>query len=98
MINRSANIRRIRYALQAWFLLFTVFIGYRFYHFVIHFEGPGRPFVLRPPSVEGFLPIAGMMSLKYFLLTGIIEPLHPAGFFILTAAVGVSLLLKKGFC
>ncbi len=91
-------IRWIRYGVQLWFLLFCVYIGYRFFQFVLHFEKPGVPFVERPPSVEGFLPIAGFMSFKYFLFTGIIEPIHPAAMILFTAIVAVSLLLKKGFC
>ncbi|RME65177.1 MAG: 4Fe-4S binding protein [Nitrospirae bacterium] len=96
---KGKNIRLLRYAVQYWFLLFCIYIGYRFYLFVRHFETGGvSPFVSRPPSVEGFLPIAGFMSFKYFVLTGIIEPIHPAALFLFMAAVAVSLFFKKGFC
>jgi polyferredoxin len=91
-------IRTLRYAIQFAFLLLTLFIGYRFYQFVLHFEAPGHPFVQRPPSVDAFLPIGGLMAFKYFLLTGIIEPVHPSGFFLFVAILGVSLVMKKGFC
>lgn len=94
----KASIRKLRYAVQFAFLLFTVFMGYRFYSFVQHFESPGHPFVQRPPSVDGFLPIAGLTSFKYFLFTGIVEPVHPAALIMFVAIVVVSLLLKKGFC
>jgi polyferredoxin len=93
-----ANIRYLRYAVQAAFLAITLLAGHQFYLFVLHFEGPGHPFVQRPPSVDAFLPIAGMMSFKYFLYTRIVEPVHPAAFVMFTAIVGVSLFLKKGFC
>ncbi len=94
----KAYIRYIRYAVQLWFLLFCIYIGIRFYQFVLHFEKPGHPFVPRPPSVEGFLPIAGFVSLKYTLFTGIIEPIHPAALVLFVAIVVVSLVTKKGFC
>ena len=90
-------LRPLRYAVQAGFLLLTVFIGYRFYQFVQHFEA-GGPFIERTPSVDAFLPIGGLMAFKYFLLTGIIEPVHPAGFVLFVAILGVSLAVKKGFC
>jgi len=90
-------LRPLRYAVQAGFLLLTLFIGYRFYQFVQHFEA-GGPFVERPPSVDAFLPIGGLMAFKYFLLTGIVEPVHPAGFVLFVAILGVSLVVKKGFC
>src|SRR5512143_2771502 len=91
-------IRTLRYAIQFAFLLLVLFIGYRFYQFVQHFEAPGHPFVQRPPSVDAFLPIGGLMAFKYFLFTGIIEPVHPSGFILFVAILGVSLVMKKGFC
>src|SRR5512135_1506661 len=98
MAKGGKNIRYLRYAVQAVFFLLTLHIGYKFYHFVLHFEGPGHPFIRRPPSVDAFLPIAGLMSFRYFLSTGIIEPVHPAAFSMFFAIVCVSFLLKKGFC
>jgi polyferredoxin len=95
---KHAYIRFVRYAVQLAFLLLTVVIGYQFYQFVQHFESPGHPFVERPPSVDAFLPIGGLMAFKYFLLTGIVDPVHPSGFIMFVAVLGVSLLLKKGFC
>jgi len=98
MVAQRAYIRRVRYAVQLAFLLFTLYMGYQFYHFVLHFKIPGHPFVERPSSVDAFLPISGLMSFKYFLFTGIVEPIHPAAFVMFVAVLAVSLLLKKGFC
>lgn len=95
---RRSHIRKVRYAVQAAFLLLTLFIGWQFYNFVLHFRVPGNPYVQRPPSVDAFLPISGLMSLKFFLFTGIVEPLHPAAFVMFVAILAVSLLMKKGFC
>ncbi len=92
------NIRYLRYGVQAAFFLLTLRIGYTFYHFVLQFESPTRPFIQRPPSVDAFLPIAGMMSFKYFLSTAVVEPIHPSALIMFFAVVGVSLFLKKGFC
>lgn len=93
-----SSIRYLRYAVQAGFLVLTLYLGWQFYQFVLHFEEPGRPFVPRPESVDAFLPIGGFMAFKYFLVTGIVEPVHPAGFIMFAAICGVSLALKKGFC
>ncbi len=92
------SIRYVRYGVQLWFLLVTLFVGWQFYQFVIHFEVPGQPFVQRPPSVDAFLPIGGLMAFKFFAVTGIVEPLHPSGLILFIAIIGVSLFLKKGFC
>jgi len=98
MHTERKNIRILRYAVQFAFLAITLFIGYRFYQFVQHFESPGHPFVERPASVDAFLPIGGLMDFKYFILTGIVEPMHPSGFIMFAAILGVSLIMKKGFC
>jgi polyferredoxin len=98
MNGTGKNIRYLRYGVQAVFFLLTLHIGYTFYRFVLHFEAPGHPFMQKPPSADAFLPIAGMMSFKYFLTTGVIEPVHPSALIMFLAIVSVSLLLKKGFC
>ncbi len=91
-------LRPLRYAVQFAFLLFTLYIGWQFYHFVLQFESPGQPLVKRPSAVDAFLPIGGLMAFKYFLFTGIVEPVHPSGFVLFVAVLGVSLVMKKGFC
>jgi Pyruvate/2-oxoacid:ferredoxin oxidoreductase delta subunit len=91
-------IRPVRYAVQIVFLLITLYAGWQFSRFVLHFEQPGLPFVQRPPSVDAYLPIGGLMAFKYFVMTGIVEPLHPSGLMLFMAITGVSLVLKKGFC
>jgi polyferredoxin len=52
----------------------------------------------RPAGVEGWLPIAGLMNTKYFLLTGHVPSIHPAAMILFMAFVLMSLLLKKAFC
>ncbi|MDW7675801.1 MAG: 4Fe-4S binding protein, partial [Bacillota bacterium] len=42
--------------------------------------------------------ISGLMSLKLYLSTGIVDPHHPAALVILLAVIVTSFLLKKGFC
>lgn len=94
--DRSQRTRRL---VQWAFLLLNLFIGWRFYQWVRHFEtfGLSAP-VTRPPGVEGWLPIAALMNLKYFVDTGRIPEVHPAGFFLLLAFLGMSLVLRKSFC
>ncbi|MCL5022868.1 MAG: 4Fe-4S binding protein [Nitrospirae bacterium] len=91
-------VRRLRHLVQLGFLLFTLYVGYQFSRFVLHFSSPGHPFVERPSSVDAFLPISGLMSLKYFLFTGTVEPIHPAALVIFVAVLAISVLMKKGFC
>ena len=59
----------------------------------------GRPVTAhRPPAVEGFLPISALMSLKYWLLTGNYDEVHPAGLTILIAALVSAFLARKVLC
>lgn len=80
------------------FLVFSLFVGYRFYLFYLWAMHRSSTFVPRPPSVEGFLPISALLGLKRLLLTGVYDPVHPAGLTILLAAIVIGLLLRKGFC
>ncbi len=61
-------------------------------------SGNSASVVSRPPGVEGFLPISALISLKYWLQTGIIDNIHPSGFFIFIAILLISILMKKAFC
>ena len=58
----------------------------------------GRVVGERPPGVEGFLPIAALLSLRHLVTTGEVHPVHPAGLAILLLVVGICLLAKKAFC
>ena len=88
----------VRNYVQLLFLLITLWIGIDFYLFVNGLESGVVPVVQRPPGVEGFLPISAMISFRYFLLTGIVNHIHPSGFFIFIAVLLISTFMKKGFC
>ena len=88
---------RLRKIVQAGFAFFCLYTGYEFYLFFQWATGSGSRSP-RPPAVEAFLPIGGLVSLKQLVLTGIYDPIHPAGLTIFIMALVVSLLFRKGFC
>ena len=89
----------LRRGYQFAFFLMNVWLGGQFYLWVRHYETAGASaYVSRPAGVEGWLPIAGMMNLKYFLLTGRVPELHPAAMFLLVTFVSISFLFRKAFC
>ncbi len=91
--------QRLRRGYQFSFLLMNVWLGGQFYLWVRHYETAGQSaYVARPAGVEGWLPIAGMMNLKYFLLTGRVPVLHPAAMFLLVTFVAIAFLFRKAFC
>lgn len=90
--------QRIRLAVQIVFLLLNAWIGVEFYLWVSAYETGSTPAVGRPPGVEGWLPIAGMMNTKYLFETGRVPAVHPAAMVLFMTFTGLSLLLRKAFC
>jgi polyferredoxin len=91
--------QKLRLAYQVAFLGLNVWVGSQFYLWVRHFETAGRTAAVpRPAGVEGYLPIAGLMNLKYWLLTAHVPAIHPAAMFLVITFVLMALLLRKAFC
>jgi polyferredoxin len=101
LIRRSKPDRsqRIRNVVQWLFVALNGWLGVRFFLWVSYFERGGEGlYVPRPAGAEGWLPIAGLMNFKYFLLTGLVPSIHPAAMFLFVAFLLMSLILKKAFC
>ncbi|WP_290902224.1 4Fe-4S binding protein [Ferroglobus sp.] len=88
---------KLRRVVQLSFFLFSIYTWWRFYFFVKHFD-EGTEFVPRPVSIEAYLPIGGLVSIKNTLLNGYIDPIHPAAMVILSAIIVSAIFLKRGFC
>ena len=87
----------LRRNFQIAFLLLNVWIGGRFYLWVRGLE-TGSATGLRPAGVEGWLPIAGLMNLKYWLTSGRLPTTHPAAMFLLVTFLAIAFLFRKAFC
>ena len=97
--NRAGhNIQIYRKIVQYLFLAAIVLIGVQFALFVNQLEKGLLPTVTRPPGIEGFLPISSLISFKYWLVTGIFNPIHPSGLIIFWVILATAILLKRGFC
>lgn len=89
----------LRLASQLLFLGLNLWIGVQFYLWVRFYETGGQSFeVSRPAGIEGWLPIAGLMNLKYLLVTGEVPRMHAAGLFLLCAFLSMSFVARKAFC
>ncbi len=89
----------IRLVVQLLFVLLNVFLCAQFYWFVRYFQtNQTGSHVPRPAGVDGWLPIAGLMNLRYFLATGRVPAIHPAAMVLFLIFVAMSLLLKRAFC
>jgi polyferredoxin len=77
----------------------NVWLGGEFYVWVRHLQTGGAvSSSLHPAGIDGWLPISGLLNLKYWLLTGRIPDIHPAALFLLLAFLGISFLFRKSFC
>ncbi|OGU26967.1 MAG: hypothetical protein A2X66_08390 [Ignavibacteria bacterium GWA2_54_16] len=95
----SNDSQSLRTMIQFSFVLLCLWIGIEFHLFMRWgLTAGGSAYVTRPPGVEGFLPISGLISLKYWIEGGIVNTVHPSGMFILLAILASGLLLKKAFC
>src|SRR5580704_6858557 len=78
--------QQLRLGFQLAFLALNVWIGVQFYQWVRWAETAGRTRAVdRPAGVEGWLPIAGLMQLKYVIVAHQWPTIHPAGLFLLAA-------------
>jgi polyferredoxin len=92
----SQTLRRI---FQLAFLAWNIYLGTTFYLWVRNFEtGFNTRAIPRPAGVEGWLPIAGMMNLKYWLVTRHVPTVHPAAMFLLITFLSMAFLFRKAFC
>ncbi len=97
--SRSDGSQRIRRIVQWLFVALNGWLGIQFLLWVRFCERGGTGLsVPRPAGAEGWLPIAGLMNTKYFLLTGRVPAIHPAAMVLFIAFMLMSLLLKKAFC
>jgi polyferredoxin len=94
--DRSQQTRR---AVQLAFLALNAFLGVQFVLWVRYFESHGATtYVNRPAGVDGWLPIAGLINLRYLLATRHIPEIHPAALVLFGVFLVASMLLKKAFC
>ena len=90
---------RLRTVCQWLLLAVCLYLGVQFGLFVRHFESFGQtPLFPRPAGVEGFLPIGALVSLKSWLVSGRIDPVHPAALVLFLTFLALAVLAKNAFC
>jgi hypothetical protein len=101
LVRRSVpdHSQSLRRSFQFAFFLLNIWLGGAFFFWVRHFEtGTHDRALARPAGVEGWLPIAGLMNLKYWLTTGRVPASHPAAMFLLISFLAIAFLFRKAFC
>jgi ferredoxin len=98
-LSRWLQPPRLRSLMQWSVLLLCLGLGIQFGLFVRHFESFGQaPLYPRPAGVEGFLPIGALISLKHWLVSGRIDPVHPAALVLFTTFLALAVFAKNAFC
>lgn len=94
------STRKFRFWAQVFASVITVWIGVEFVRFVNYLDSGGSwaSAPSRPPGVEAFLPISGLIAFRDWIMTGVVNNIHPSSMIILLVAVAVGFLFKKGFC
>jgi len=98
MAKEKKGSQAVRRGIQFLFLIIVCFIGFRFSQFAGALEKGMLPLVDRPPGVEVFLPIGALVSLKYFIFSGIINEIHPSGLVLFLIICSTAFIFRKGFC
>src|SRR5512141_2334177 len=96
--NPYKTLPTLRAVVQGAYVAFFLLAAYEFHLFYTQIVSGAAVTGRRPPAVEAFLPISALMSLKYFLLTGNFDEVHPAGLVILIAALVSAFLARKVLC
>ena len=95
---KSDRTYRVRLMVQSFFALVCVFLGVRFVAFYRAAMAGDLPLPTRPPGVEGFLPISGIMGIRDWFMQGRLNTIHPAATILVLVALAMAILLRKGFC
>jgi len=102
ILNRLAGrdpLTRFRQLVQWGVLIWCLVLGVQLSLFVRHFESGGSAaYYSRFPGVEAFLPIGALVSLKYWLINGQIDTVHPAALVLFLTFVAMAVLTRKSFC
>ncbi len=89
---------RARLVVQTIFALVCVLLAIQFGRFLHAARAGVEPLPTRPPGVEGFLPISGLMGALDWIYQGTLNAIHPAATMLLLIFIALSFLLRKSFC
>lgn len=89
---------RVRIVVQAVFAGVTLLIGLQLVRFYLAALSGTTPLPVRPPGVEGFLPISGIMGILDWGYQGTLNPIHPAATILILIALAMAFFLRKAFC
>ncbi len=95
---RADRALRIRILVQGGFALASLFLGIQLARFYEAAQAGALPLPNRPPGVEAYLPISGLMGILDWVYRGALNTIHPAATVLVLVSVAMAFLLRKAFC
>lgn len=95
---REQRSFRVRILVQAGFALASLITGILLARFYQAAQAGILPLPTRPPGVEAYLPISGLMGLLDWFYRGTLNAIHPAATIFVMIALAMAFLLRKAFC
>jgi polyferredoxin len=89
---------RVRILTQGLFAATSLLLGIQLARFYQAAQAGLLPLPTRPPGVEAYLPISGLMGLLDWAYQGTLNPIHPAATVLVIVALAMAVLLRKAFC
>ncbi len=89
---------RVRLLVQLFFVLASLVICLRFTRFINAAITESVPLPTRPPGVEGYLPISGLMGIVDWIYQGTLNRIHPAATLLLLIFLIISFIFRRAFC
>ncbi len=88
-----------RFLSQGFFTVLCIVLGWQFIQFVdAAYSTTAGPLPTRPPGVEGFLPISGLMGALDWIYQGSLNTIHPAATILFLLFVALAVVFRKSFC
>jgi polyferredoxin len=95
---RADQTYRVRILVQAIFALASLGTGIQLARFYQAAQAGVLPLPTRPPGVEAYLPISGLMGILDWMYQGTLNAIHPAATVLVLVAVAMAFFLRKAFC
>jgi ferredoxin len=88
----------VRLLVQGLFATASILIGLQLARFYLAAKGGDLPLPTRPPGVEAYLPISGLMGILDWMYQGTLNLIHPAATVLILVVLATALFVRKGFC
>jgi len=89
---------RVRIVVQVFFAVVCILIGLRVVQFYLAAQAGHLPLPARPPGVDAFLPISGLMGILDWAYQGSLNRVHPAATVLVVVALAMAFFFRKSFC